>query len=117
MKVVIYNPSEEQGGCIYRSISKALDMDYSAVKDELYKFAIYNGDTEDVPERYLLSKGFTIDESLKGSKVKDLDLTGTNIVYCFENNWYHFVCSIDDTFYDKKDDFLDLEVIKIYKKN
>ena len=117
MKVVIYNPVDEQGGCIYRSISKALDMDYNIVKDELYKFAIYNGDTEDVPERYLLSKGFAIDDSLKGSVVKDLELKGSNIVYCFKDDWYHFVCVIDDTIYDKNEDALDLEVIKVYKKN
>ena len=117
MKVVIYNPSQEQGGCIYRSFSKALDMDYNEVKEELYKYAIYNGDTEDVPERYLLSKGFIIDESSKGSKVKDLKLKGTNIIYSFKGDWYHFVCVIDDTLYDKKDDSLDTEVIKIYKKD
>ena len=117
MELIIYNPCDEHSGCLYRSISKALDMDYEEVKNELYKYAIYNGDTEDVPEKYLLSKGFTIDESNKGKIVKDLELTGTNIVYCYKDDWYHYVCIIDDKIYDKFDKALTLEVVKIYKKN
>ena len=50
MELIIYNPCDEHSGCLYRSISKALDMDYEEVKNELYKYAIYNGDTEDVPD-------------------------------------------------------------------
>ena len=116
MKVINYNPVDEHGGCSFRSISKALDIDYNVAKDELYKFAIYNGDTEDVVERYLMTKGFTTSEEDKGKKVKDLKLKGTNIVYCFKDDWYHYVCIIDDNLYDKFDRALDLEVIKIFKK-
>lgn len=116
MKVINYNPVDEHGGCAFRSVSKALDISYDEAKQELYNYAIYNGDTEDVVERFLHTKGYETLEDDKGKKVKDLKLSGTNIVYCFKDDWYHYVCIIDDNLYDKFDKALDLEVIKIFKK-
>ena len=37
MKYEYYNPSLERGGCISRAISKALNINYSDVKNDLIK--------------------------------------------------------------------------------
>ena len=40
MKYEYYNPSLERGGCIPRAISKALNINYSDVKNDLIKLSI-----------------------------------------------------------------------------
>ena len=40
MKYEYYNPSLERGGCIPRAISKALNINYSDVKNKLIKLTI-----------------------------------------------------------------------------
>ena len=35
MKTIYYNPVNENGGCVIRSISKALNKDYNLIKKDL----------------------------------------------------------------------------------
>ena len=116
MKVINYNPVDEHSGCAFRSVSKALDISYDEAKQELYNYAIYNGDTDDVVEKFLHTKGFVTLEDDKGKKVKELKLKGVNVIYCFKDDWKHYVCVIDDNLYDKFDKALDLEVIQVFHK-
>ena len=54
--------------------------------------------------------------NLKGEKVKDLKLDNNSyIVFCYnKKDWYHMIPIIDNTIYDKSNECLELEVIKIY---
>lgn len=113
MKVIYYNPVDENGTCVIRSISKALKKDYNFVKKELG----INYNDESAFEGYLFKNGFIIDNSFKGKLLKDISLKGINIVFAYINDWYHMMCVIDDIIYDKSsfNDLKDMKVIKIYK--
>lgn len=114
MKVMYYNPSDEKAACVIRSISKALNKDYEMVKKELGANYI----DESCFESYLLENGFIIDESLKDKLLKDVSLKGINVVFAYDNDWYHMMCVIDDVIYDKTsfDEVKNMKIIKIYKK-
>ncbi len=113
MKVVYYNPSDEKGTCVIRSISKALNKDYDVVKKELGE----NYNDESCFERYLLENGFKVDETLKNKLLKDVSLKGVNVVFAHDNDWYHMMCVINDVIYDNStfDKIKNMKIIKIYK--
>lgn len=62
MKYEYYNPSLERGGCIPRAISKALNINYSDVKNDLKKLSIKleKDDYHDIEvfDAYLKKTGF-----------------------------------------------------------
>ena len=74
MKTIYYNPVNENGGCVIRSISKALNKDYNLIKKDLG--IDYND--EYIFESYLFKKGFIIVDSFKGKLLKDVNLNGVN---------------------------------------
>lgn len=95
MKYEYYNPSLERGGCISRAISKALNINYSDVKNDLIKLSI---------------------KLKKDELVKNLSLdNGTYIVFCYQDDFYHMTCIMDNTLYDNKKDSLNLKTITLYK--
>lgn len=95
MKYEYYNPSLERGGCISRAISKALNINYSDVKNDLIKLSIKLKKDE-------LVKNFNLDN-------------GTYIVFCHQDNFYHMTCIMDNTLYDNKKDSFNLKTITLYK--
>lgn len=113
MKVVYYNPVNENGGCVIRSISKALNKDYNLIKKDLG--TDYND--EYIFESYLLKKGFIIVDSFKDKLLKDINLNGVNIVFAHVNDWYHMMCVIDNIVYDKAsfEEIKNMKIIKVYK--
>lgn len=120
MKYEYYNPVDESGGCVSRSISKLLNKDYNQVKDELIDLSKSLGYSDyreiEVFETYL--KKYNVLEIPKeyNCKVKDLIIeTGKYIIFGNKDDWYHMVCLIDNTFYDKNERYQDLNIIKIYK--
>lgn len=117
MKIEFYNPSEEKNGCVFRSISKALNKDYEIVKEDILNISSNYLD-EKVFEKYILNNGFTIDESYNGKMLFDCSFSGANLVFTYRDDWYHMICIIDNVIYDRVsiDDLKDLKVIKTYKK-
>ena len=59
MKTIYYNPVNENGGCVIRSISKALNKDYNLIKKDLG--IDYNDDY--IYESYLFKNSFIIVDS------------------------------------------------------
>ena len=119
MKFESYNPVDEKGGCVVRSISKVLNKDYFEVKNDLIKLSKelnYDDYREvEVFEYYLHQNNFK-DLDMKDILVKDLNLeSGKYLVFCFKSDWYHMLTIIDNTIYDKNKDALDLTVLKVYK--
>ena len=119
MKCEYYNPIDEKGSCVQRSISKVLNKDYFAVKNDLIN--IYkNLNAKDyreveVFEKYLFDNGAS-KLDIKNILVKDLKLNnGKYIVYCYKDDWYHMIPIIDNIIFDKTDNCLELIVLKIYK--
>lgn len=118
MEFSVYNPVDEKGGCIARSISKAFNKDYNIVKNELIEIAkkhnLEDYREEIVFDEYLLSKKATL-LNTKDILIKDLNLIGTYIIFCNKDDFYHMVTIIDNVIYDKSDVSQDLKVIKMYQ--
>lgn len=107
MKYEYYNPSLEMGGCIPRAISKALNINYSDAKNDLKKLSIKleKDDYHDIEvfDAYLKKNGFKKISVKKDELVKNLNLdNGTYIVFCYQDNFYHMTCIMENTLYDKK---------------
>ena len=79
----------------YRAVSKALNINYSDVKNNLIKLSI---------------------KLKKDELVKNLNLdNGTYIVFCYQDDFYHMTCIMDNTLYDNKKDSFNLKTITLYK--
>lgn len=120
MKYEYYNPSLERGGCIPRAISKALNINYSDVKNDLIKLSIKlkKDDYHDIEvfDAYLNKNGFKKISVKKDELVKNLNLdNGTYIVFCYQDDFYHMTCIMDNTLYDNKKDSFNLKTITLYK--
>ena len=120
MKYEYYNPSLEMGGCISRAISKALNINYSDVKNDLKKLSIKleKDDYHDIEvfDAYLKKNGFKKISVKKDELVKNLNLdNGTYIVFCCQDDFYHMTCIMDNTLYDNKKDSFNLKTITLYK--
>lgn len=120
MKYEYYNLSLEIGGCILRAISKALNVNYSDVKNDLIKLSIKlkKDDYHDIEvfDAYLNKNGFKKISVKKDELVKNLNLdNGTYIVFCYQDDFYHMTCIMDNTLYDNKKDSFNLKTITLYK--
>ena len=119
MNYEFYNPVDEKGSCIARSLSKVFDKDYFKVKEELMSLSnrLNKPDYRDIDvfEKYLYdNKAKKLD--IKDILVKDLKLdNGKYVVFCYKGDWYHMVSIINNTVYDKTKDSLDLIIISVYK--
>lgn len=120
MKYECYNPSLERGGCIPRAISKALNVNYSDAKNDLIKLSIKLKKDDycdiEVFDVYLKENGFKKISVKKDELVKNLNLdNGTYIVFCYQDDFYHMACIMDNTLYDNKKDSFNLKTITLYK--
>ncbi len=117
MKVEYYNPSLEKAGCVVRSLSKALNIEYDVVKKELQSINENYNEVE-VFEKYLFEHGFIADKTLENEIFGNSNYEGLNLVFMYEGDWYHMVCVIDNVIYDKfdLDKLKNMKIIKVYKK-
>lgn len=120
MKYEYYNPSLERGGCIPRAISKALNVNYSDAKNDLIKLSIKlkKDDYRDIEvfDVYLKENGFKKISVKKYELVKNLNLdNGTYIVFCYQDDFYHMTCIMENILYDNKKDSFNLKTITLYK--
>lgn len=119
MKFEEYNPVLESGGCIPRALSKFFKKDYNQIKKELtllaHKMNYKTYQEVEVFERYLKNNNVYKIPSEK-VLVKDLVLeNGAYLVFAYKNDFYHLMCIINNTLYDKNMDGLELQVISLYK--
>lgn len=120
MKFEYYNPSDEKGGCVVRSFSKALNKNYESVEKELLEYAkklnfeSYN--EVEVFERYILDNDF-IKLEYPNKKIGDLDLKdGIYVIFCNKEDFYHMATIINNVLFDKSDVAFDMNAISIYVK-
>ena len=119
MKYEYYNPVDERGSCVQRSISKILNKDYYEVKNDLINISksLNKEDYREVEvfEKYLFDNGAT-KLDIKDLLVKDLKLDNAKyIVFCYKDDWYHMIPIINNIVFDKTKRYLDLIVIAVYK--
>ena len=119
MKYEYYNPIEEKGSCVQRSLSKIFDKNYFEVKEDLINISksLEKDDYREVEvfEKYLFDNGAK-ELDIKDILVKDLKLgSGKYIVFCYKDDWYHMIPIINNTIYDKTKDCFELIVLKVYK--
>ena len=109
----------DKKGCILRSLTKAYNKDATIIEDELIKISneLSYDDYRlvEVFERFILNNNGTKLDHYQNMLVKDLDLKGTYIIFCFKDDFYHMVTVIDNVMYDKSDETLNLSVINIYE--
>lgn len=119
-----YYICDEEGNsnCIIRTFSKLFNKEYNTVKSELTKVAKslqYNDYKEiEVFEKYLNNNNYYEFEVDKDTPIKELDLSkGKYAIFCYDKNeYYHMFPVIDNTYYDKSKDSIDLYILKIYKE-
>ncbi len=119
MKFEYYNPVDEKGSCVQRSISKILDKDYNETKQELIELSKslgYEDYRETIVFETYLSNHNIVEITQEFTTIKELKLEpGKYIIFGNKEDWYHMVCLIDNTFYDKNENYKELNIIKIYK--
>lgn len=120
MKFEYYNPIDEKGGCVSRSISKILQKDYNEVKQELIDLSNSLGYKDyreiEVFETYLKKYSIIEIPNEYHGPIKDLKLKkGKYIIFGNKEDWYHMVCLIDNTIYDKNENYKEINIIKIYE--
>lgn len=120
MKFCYYNPVEEKGGCVARALSKAYQLDYNQVKEELIKLSQelnYDDYRElEVFESYMLFRGASILSGWENLCIKDANFdNNTYVVFAYKDDFYHLLCICDNIVFDKREDVLDLIVLKVYK--
>lgn len=117
MKVEYFDINSKNNNCILRSLSKALDIKPDTIEKELLQISDNYAD-EKVWDEYLKDKGFIIDEYYKGKLLSEVSLNNLNIVFAYNNEWYHMLTVINNVIYDKHsyEDLKCLKIIKIYKK-
>lgn len=111
-----------KSNCVIRSLCKIYNLSYEEVYKELCN--IQNKLNKDsytdieVFETYMKNKGMK-ELDISNIKVKDLKLNNSSyIVFCYDKkDWYHMIPIIDNTIYDKSNECLELEVIKVYGYN
>lgn len=120
MKYEYYNPVDEKGSCVGRSISKLLDKNYNIVKQELIELSKSLGYSDyreiEVFEAYLKNNNVHEIKKEFNCKAKELKIEpGKYIIFGNKDEWYHMVCLIDNTFYDKNENYKEINIIKIYE--
>lgn len=121
MKYEYYNPVDEKGSCVQRSLSKILNKDYEETKQELIELSKSLGYEDyreiEVFETYM--KKYNIIELNQefNCTIKDLTIEpGNYIIFGNKEKWYHMVCLINNTIYDKNENYKEINIIKIYKQ-
>lgn len=120
MKYEYYNPVDEKGSCVQRSISKLLNKDYNKVKEDLVELSKKLGYSDyreiEVFETYLKENNVHELKQEFNCNVEDLSIEpGKYIIFGNKDDWYHMVCLINNTFYDKNENYKEIKIIKIYE--
>ena len=114
--------SNNESNCVIRSFCNVYNEEYENVYKELCEIAkelnCESFNEVDVFETYMKRRDTISLDYGNDLKVKDLKLDkGKYLVFCWDKeSFYHMVSIIDNVLYDRKDDSLDLYVIKIYKE-
>ena len=124
MEYKYFNIEDSNGksNCVIRSLSKIFNISYEETYNGLCTIQkeLNKDDYNDIEvfETYMKNKGMK-ELDISDVKVKDLKLdNGSYIVFCYDKkDWYHMIPIIDNTIYDKSDECLELEVIKVYGNN
>ena len=108
MKYNYYNPVEEKGACVTRSLSKILNKDFYEVKEELINIAKELGYKDyreiEVFEIYMKNNNILEVNTKYNCTIQDLKIdNGKYIIFGNKDDWYHMVCLIDNTIYDKNE--------------
>jgi hypothetical protein len=112
-----------KSNCVIRSFCKLFNEDYEDVYNGLCDIANeINCDSfndVEVFENYMKRHNTFPIEYGKDIKIKNLNLdNGSYIIFCWDkNDFYHMVSVIDDVLYDRTNESLELDTIKIYKKD
>ena len=112
-----------KSNCVIRSFCKLFNEDYEDVYNGLCDIANeINCDSFndiEVFENYMKRHNTFPIEYGKDIKIKNLNLdNGSYIIFCWDkNDFYHMVSVIDDVLYDRTNESLELDTIKIYKKD
>ena len=115
-----YNPSDEHGSCIARTLTLLSGKPYPAVRAELDALAGALGfDTYTetaVFEEYLARLGFYPADGYTGVRMDALTLpAGRFCVICTDGaGFYHMLPVIDSVIYDRRNDSGALTVFRIY---
>jgi len=122
MKYVYYNPVDEKGSCVTRSLSKILNKDFHEVKQELIELSKKLGYQDyreiEVFETYMKQNNIVETSKKYNCTIQNLIIdNGKYIIFGNKEEWYHMVCLIDNTIYDKSERYKDINIIKIYKLN
>lgn len=120
MKFEYYNPVDEKGSCVQRSISKILNKDYNETKQELIELSKSLGYSDyreiEVFETYMKKYNIVELNQKFNCTIEDLTIEpGKYIIFGNKEDWYHMVCLIDNTFYDKNENYKEINIIKIYE--
>ena len=121
MKYEYYNPVDEKASCVGRSISKILDKDYEETKKELIELSKSLGYEDyheiEVFETYLKNHNIIELNQEFNCTIEDLIIEpGNYIIFGNKEEWYHMVCLINNTIYDKNENYKEINIIKIYKQ-
>ena len=121
MKYEFYNPVDEKASCVGRSISKILDKDYEETKKELIELSKSLGYEDyreiEVFETYLKNHNIIELNQEFNCTIEDLIIEpGNYIIFGNKEEWYHMVCLINNTIYDKNENYKEINIIKIYKQ-
>lgn len=122
MDFEFYNPSDDKQSCVVRTMTKLTGKKYSEVKRELIELADKLGfdtyNTPDVFEVYMKNYGLNKIKDFTDVKLKDLNLEkGKFCLFCTNRQGFnHLIPLIDNVIYDRRNDSLDLYVIRVYQK-
>lgn len=122
MKFEYYNPSDESGSCVVRTMTKLTGKEYVTVKAELTdlakKLGLETYNDEVVFRRYMEEHGIYRIKENDNTTVGELELNeGMYCIYSTNHNgFFHLIPVIDNVIYDRRNDSLQLYVIAIYKK-
>ena len=110
-----------KSNCVIRSFSKAYNMSYEEVEDELSDISRelnLNFNDIEVFESFMRRRDTKEIKYGKDIKVKDLELdSGKYLVFCYDKkDFYHMVYIDDNVLYDKNDDSFNLYTIAVYKE-
>ena len=121
MKFKEYYITDNKGNsnCVIRTISKLLNKDYETVEKMLLQIADeLNKSFNDIEvfEKVLFDNNYKEIET-KEIKIKDLELDNSKYaILCYDKkDFYHMIAIINNTLYDRTNEYLDLYVLKIYK--
>ncbi|MBO4878172.1 MAG: hypothetical protein J5501_09225 [Ruminococcus sp.] len=122
MRFEHFDPSSESRSCVARTMTKLTGKEYSAVKAELTALAQSMGkdsyNDESVFGEYMAGFGMKKCGEYDDTRVGELDLgNGVYCVFCTDRkDFCHLMPVIDNVIYDRRDDYRELWVVAVYKK-